>query len=284
MESANRDTALESQSPNDDQTSEVRRYWQKQPCGTRDVPDGERKAFFKELERQRYEWEPSILEFARFERGRGRRVLEIGVGAGTDFINWARHGAELSGIDLTEAGVALANERLALEGLTDDVQVGNAEALPFDDDSFDIVYSYGVLHHSPDTERCLAEVHRVLRPGGTALIMLYNVTAWTAWNLWAFHGLAKGRPWLSPRQAVYDHLESPGTKAYTARETTKLFHLFSRIERMETAFLGGDLLRMSPSEKYPSRVAKLLFALYPRPIIRFIGPRFGFARMIEATK
>ena len=271
-------------SDGEDLKSAVRAHWEQEPCGTREVPDGDRREFFAELERQRYDWEPEIPGFARFERGRGKRVLEIGVGAGTDFINWARHGAILSGIDLTEAGIALTRERLELESLEADLQVADAENLPFADGELDVVYSYGVLHHSPDTDRCLDEVFRVLKPGGTALVMLYNVTSWTAWNLWAFHCLAKGQPWKSPRQAVYEHLESPGTRAYTDAETRALFERYRSIDRMYTAFLGGDLLRMPPSDKYQSALSKVAFALYPRPLVKLFGPRFGFARMIEATK
>lgn len=275
---------MQSQKVADELKSSVREHWEEEPCGTREVPDGDRREFFAELERQRNDWEPAILDFARFERGKGKRVLEIGVGAGTDHVRWARHGAELTGIDLTQAGIDLTRERLTLEGLESDLRVADAENLPFEDASFDIVYSYGVLHHSPDTDRCLDEVYRVLKPGGTALIMLYNVTSWTAWNLWAFHCLAKGRPWKSPRQAIYEHLESPGTRAYTAAETRELFKRYTTIDSMETAFLGGDLLRMPPSGEYQGVLSRLAFKLYPRPLIKALGPRFGFSRMIEATK
>jgi hypothetical protein len=126
-------------------------------------------------------------------------------------------------------------------------------------------------------------VHRVLAPGGTALIMLYNLHAWTSWNLWGVHCLAKLRPWKSPRWAVYNFLESAGTKAYTTSETRKLFSAFSKVE-MRTTFLTGDLLLMRPSERYSGLLPRILFALYPRPLIRLIGPRFGFSRLIEATR
>ena len=202
---------------------------------------------------------------------------------GTDFVNWARHGAQLTGVDLTEEGIALCRERLALEGLEAELRQADAERLPFDAESFDIVYSYGVLHHTPNTPQAIAEVHRVLKPGGTALLMLYNLVSWTSLNLWTFHCLAKLKPWKSPRWAVYHHLESPGTKAYTEGETRELLSAF-RIDKMTTAFLGGDLLNMPRSGKYQSAAARFAFALYPRPLIRALGPRFGFARMIEATK
>jgi SAM-dependent methyltransferase len=259
----------------------VREHWNEEPCSTRGLDPSDRKRFFADLETERYRLEPHILDFARFERGRGKRVLEIGVGAATDFVNWARSGAQLSGVDLTPAAIELARERLALEGLEADLRVADAENLPFPDATFDVVYSHGVLHHTPDTEKSIAEVHRVLEPGGTALLMLYNVTSWTAWLAWGAHCLAKGRPWKSPRWAVYHFVESAGTKAYTEAETRALMKDFD-VDRMYTALIGADLMQMRPSKRYQSPLALAAFRLYPRWLIRAIGPRFGFARLIEA--
>jgi hypothetical protein len=90
---------------------QIRQYWEAEPCGTRGVSADERRQFFAQIERERYEWEPYIPRYARFERGRGKKLLEIGVGAGTDFTNWVRNGAIATGIDLTERGVSLTKER-----------------------------------------------------------------------------------------------------------------------------------------------------------------------------
>ncbi len=261
----------------------VEAHWDAVPCGTRDLPPDDRRRFFRELEDERYALEPYIRDFARFERGRGKRVLEVGVGAGTDFVNWVRAGAVATGVDLTSQGVALTKERLALEGLEATVLQADAERLPFEDGSFDIVYSYGVLHHSPDTPRAIEEVRRVLRPGGTALIMVYHLWSWVALTLWAVHGLGRGRPFASPREIVFDHLESPGTKAYTRDEARALFRGFARVS-LRTQLGHGDLLLMRPSEKYRSWKYELLWRLYPRPLVRATGDRFGTALMVEAVK
>lgn len=261
----------------------VRAYWNEAPCGTRGIPWVRRKAFFEELERERYSLEPYIKAFARFEQGRGKNVLEIGVGAGTDFVNWLRNGAIGIGVDLTESGVMLTRERVALEGLKADVVVGDAEWLPFDDESFDIVYSYGVLHHSPDIVRAVGEVWRVLRHGGTALVMVYRVPSWTAFLVWGIHCLARGRPWKSPRRAVYECLESPGTKAYTLREAETLFARFKRV-RCRPQLSHGDLLLMRPSSKYQDVLSRVLWHLYPRWFVRLTGNCLGLALLIEAQK
>lgn len=261
----------------------VRRHWQAEPCGTRGTSPAERRAFFDEIERDRYAWEPYIKPFARFERGRGLKVLEVGVGAGTDFINWVRNGAVATGVDLTEQGVALTRERLALEGLSAEVMVADAEHLPFPDATFDIVYSYGVLHHSPDTRAAVKEVHRVLKPGGTAIVMVYHHPSWVGFMLWGVHYAAHMRPWVSPRQAVFEHLESPGTKVYTVDEGRGLFSDFARVD-VRPQLSHGDLLLMPPAAKYRGWKHQLAWRLYPRWLVRRLGDRLGTGLMIEAVK
>jgi ubiquinone/menaquinone biosynthesis C-methylase UbiE len=263
--------------------SAVKAHWQQQPCGTRDLPAEDRRRFFRQLEDERYQLEPYLPPFARFEEGRGKKVLEVGIGAGTDFINWVRHGAQTSGIDLTEQGVQLTRERLRLEGLEADVRVGDAEQLPFADNSFDLVYSYGVLHHSPDTVRAIQEVRRVLKPGGRARIMIYHSRCWVGFMLWGVHCLARLRPWKSPRWAIYHHLESPGTKAYTVSEAKALFSDFANVD-VRTQTTHGDLLLMRADLKYQKWLYRLAWALYPRWAVRASGNAFGMALLIEAIK
>ena len=209
----------------------VRRHWEAEPCGTStsSAPPGT-AAFFAEVERERYRLEPYIDDFAQFERWRGRRVLEIGVGLGTDFVHFVRAGAIATGIDLTEAAVDAVRRRLALEGLDAEVLVADAEALPFGDGTFDLVYAYGVLHHTPDTQRAVGEVRRVLRPGGEARVMLYSRRSWLAFGAWVRWALGRGRPWRSISDVLAYHLESPGTKAYTEAEIRRLFAAFSSVE------------------------------------------------------
>jgi ubiquinone/menaquinone biosynthesis C-methylase UbiE len=225
----------------------VRRYWEAEPCGSKlATAEPGTKEFYDEIERTRYELEPFIPGFADVERWRGRDVLEVGVGLGTDFIQFARAGARLSGVDLTEASVDLARRRLELDSLAADLRVADAESLPFSDSNFDLVYSWGVLHHTPDTERALNEVRRVLRPGGEARIMLYSRRSWVSLGVWLRYGLGRGRPWHSMTDLLSHHMESPGTKAYTEKELERLFRGFStvRFQRFVTPYdrrVGGPL-------------------------------------------
>ena len=178
-------------------------------------------------------------------------MLEVGVGLGPDFVRFARAGADATGFDLTEAAVGAVRDRLALEGLEADLRVADAEELPFPDGSFDLVYSWGVLHHTPNTERALAEVRRVLRPGGEARIMLYSRRSWVALGVWLRYGLARGRPFRSMASLIADHMESPGTKAYTRAELEQLFNDFGnvRFNHFTTPYdrrVGGPLVKILP--------------------------------------
>jgi SAM-dependent methyltransferase len=141
---------------------QVHDFWQANPCaaGTSAAEPGSAE-FFADVEAERYRLEPYVHDFAEFPSWAGKRVLEVGIGLGTDLVQFVRAGADATGVDLTEAAVDAARARLALEGLVAHVQVADAEQLPFDDASFDLVYSYGVLHHTPDTARAIAEVRRV---------------------------------------------------------------------------------------------------------------------------
>ena len=261
----------------------VRAHWTAEPCGTREVRECDRRAYFARLEADRYALEPFIPKFARFSESRGLRVLEIGVGPGNDFIQWLRNGAVATGVDLTDAGIALTRERAELEGFKPDLRQADAEKLPFDDATFDVVYSYGVLHHTPDTEKAIAEVARVLKPGGQARLMLYHYPSWTSMLLWGVHCAAKGKPWLGPRWATYHFLESPGTKSYTLDELDKLLSAFTN-RRYEIVFLGGDLLTFRPAAKYQSPLHQLAWRVYPRGLVQRFGKRWGHGTLIDAVR
>jgi len=154
---------------------EVRTFWNTEACGTHFIQRfTDERDFFSKYREFRYRVEWHIPAFASFPRARGKRVLEIGCGNGADGVLFASHGAHYTGVDLTPQAVAATRRHFAAEGLNGQFRLENAERLSFADDSFDIVYSYGVLHHTPAPDRAVREVHRVLKQGGVALIMLYH--------------------------------------------------------------------------------------------------------------
>ena len=132
------------------------------------------EAFFREVERERYALEPHIPEIVRFADWRGRDVLEAGCGIGTDAAQFARAGATYTGIDFSRTALDLARRRFEIDDLAGTFLQESVTDLPFSDGSFDLVYSNGVIHHIPGTEQAVREFRRVLRPGGTALVMVYH--------------------------------------------------------------------------------------------------------------
>jgi ubiquinone/menaquinone biosynthesis C-methylase UbiE len=264
----------------------VREHWEAEPCELRYGRSESRQRFFEEIDAERYRMNPFIHDFAKFEEGRRKRVLEVGLGSASDFMRWARNGAILSGRDLTEAAVVLTKERLAIERLTADVAVGDVESMEFADGTFDLVYSYGTIHHTPDTPRAVRELLRVTKRGGHVRVMIYNARGLTFFYEWAILCFTKREFIPSIREAVFNYNESLGTKLYTVEEAQKMFDGFSSVN-IRTIIGSGDVLDFSLSQRY-QRVAlirNLKRMLSPIKYLRpLLPPALGEFMLIEATK
>src|SRR5258705_5464107 len=155
----------------------TREQWGQDPCGAvhgREHELGTRE-FFDAVELHRYrEYAPWMHKLMGFNECPRARLLEVGCGMGTDLLQFARGGAFCTGVDLTPRSIEISRQHLAVYGERGDFAISDGENLPFADESFDVVYSNGVLHHTPDTAGAVGEVHRVLRPGGLARGMLYH--------------------------------------------------------------------------------------------------------------
>lgn len=256
---------------------QVRSFWNSDPCGSRYLEGVED---FEAHARARYALEPHIREFANFAQSGGLRVLEIGVGMGADYLEWLKAGARATGVDLSATSLERARRRCELAGFTPDLRPADAEQLPFPDNTFDVVYSYGVMHHSPNTAQCVREALRVLKPGGQARIMVYQHPSLTGAMLWLRYGLFHGK---SLRKTVYDHLESPGTKTYTEGEARALMEEFDKVT-VRQVFSPGDLLLNRPSARFQSAPYGLVWKLYPRWLARSLGQRWALFLLISARK
>jgi len=164
----------------------VRRYWDRRPCNIRHSrrPLGS-KAYFNEVEKRKYLVEPHIPLFSEFPKWRGKRVLEIGCGIGTAAVSFARAGTLYTGIDLSEKSLAVARQRFAVFGLPGRFVHGNAEKLSklFQGETFDLVYSFGVIHHTPRPERVVAEVSKVMGPRSEFRLMVYAKNSWKSFMI-----------------------------------------------------------------------------------------------------
>src|SRR5438874_3526503 len=292
---------------NEELKQRVRAFWQTRPCGTK-FSDTEMstREFFASVEAHRYTKEWHIPVAANFAATRGLKVLEIGCGMGTDGAQFAKAGADYTGIDLTEALIELARKRFALSHLNGEFRVSDAENLDFEDESFDLVYSHGVLHHTPDIEGAVREIHRVLKPGGRAIIMLYqrgsyNYRVGIRVLRRAGAGLLKSERGIKivhrltgePVDSLQEHSASlrnangnvsaaellnqstdgagnPLARVYSRGEARKLFKDFRQVE-MRAYFLN-------------KRFIPLIGNLLPRSIEAALAARWGWHLWIYATK
>jgi 2-polyprenyl-3-methyl-5-hydroxy-6-metoxy-1,4-benzoquinol methylase len=178
--------------------SDVQNYWNARPCNIRHStkPPGT-KEYFDEVEQRKYRVEPHIPGFAEFEKWRGKKVLEIGCGIGTDTINFARAGAEVTAIDLSEKSLEMARKRAEVFGFADRIRFIQADSEHLSDylpeGKFDLIYSFGVIHHTPHPERVMAQLPRYFKPDTTVKIMVYNRWSWKV--IWILARYGKGQFW-----------------------------------------------------------------------------------------
>jgi 2-polyprenyl-3-methyl-5-hydroxy-6-metoxy-1,4-benzoquinol methylase len=190
--------------------TKVSDYWNSRPCNIAHSPQpvGSRE-YFDEVEARKYCVEPHIPGFAEFERWKGKRVLEIGCGIGTDTLSFARGGAQVTAIDLTEKSLAVARQRAEVFGVGDRVRFIQANAERLSEsvpvEPYDLIYSFGVIHHTPHPERVLEEIRRYVTPESTVKIMVYNRWSWKV--LWILFIYGKGRFWKLNR-LVADYSEA----------------------------------------------------------------------------
>lgn len=249
----------------------VQAYWDARPCNIRHSkqPVGTR-AYFDEVERRKYYVEPHIPGFAQFERWEGKRVLEVGCGIGTDTINFARAGAWVTAIDLSSESLAIARKRAEIFGLSDRITFcqANAEELasvvPIR--AYDLVYSFGVLHHTPHPARAIAQIEQYLTPSSEFRLMLYSKNSWKRIMI----------------DAGFDQPEAqagcPVVHSYTHDEIRELLSNF------EIVSLNQDHIFPFVVEKYVNYEYEIQpwFAAMPREMFRALERNLGWHTLVVA--
>lgn len=207
---------------------QIKDFWNAIPCGTGGIKYAEGTvAYYEEISRIRYQKEIYLKkEIAEFNKWNQKKLLEVGCGVGSDLVEYAKNGALVTAIDLSKKSVELTQDRLKLYGLKGEVYEADAESMPFEDNRFDVVVSFGVLHHTPDMAKAISEIYRVLKPGGEIRIMLYHKPSMVCLQMWVLYGLLAGKPFRKIDDIFYYHHESIGTKVFTANESKKLFAKF----------------------------------------------------------
>jgi 2-polyprenyl-3-methyl-5-hydroxy-6-metoxy-1,4-benzoquinol methylase len=264
----------------------IREYWDRRPCNIRHTPApiGTRE-YFDQVEARKYFVEPHIPRFADFPRWEGKKVLEIGCGIGTDTVNFARHGAQVTAVDLSGKSLELARRRAEVYGLEDRVRFyqGSAEELStfVPVEPYDLVYSFGVIHHTPHPGRVIEQIKSYATPGTTIKMMVYHRNSWKVF--WIVMTYGKGQFWrLNELIARYSEAETgcPVTYAYSRREARQL---------LEQS--GFRVKEMTADHIFPYRIADYVQYRYeklwywrwmPQPLFRMMERHFGWHLCLTA--
>lgn len=266
----------------------VKEYWDRRPCNIRHSPKpvGSRE-YFDEVEARKYFVEPHIPRFAEFEKWRGKKVLEIGCGIGTDTVNFARHGASVTAVDLSEKSLEVARRRAEVFGLDGSIRFyqGSAEELGsvVPAEPFDLIYSFGVIHHTPHPERVIDQAGQFARPGTTLKIMVYYKYAWKVFALVLKEG--KGLLWRA------SEIVARNSEAQTGCPVT---YTYSRGAARKLVERGGFTVsqmwvdhifqyRVSEYTRY-QYVKGLPFRWLPSPATRQLEKRLGWHLCVTAVR
>lgn len=266
--------------------ADVRSYWDARPCNIRHSPKpvGSRE-YFDEVEARKYFVEPHIPGFAEFERWEGKRVLEVGCGIGTDSINFARAGAQLTAVDLSPESLRIAEQRADVMGVADRIEFlnANAEELtsavsgPF----YDLIYSFGVIHHTPRPERALAEMRKLISPAGTLKVMVYHRHSWKVfWTVVADgHGdFRRTDELLANTAQAQDGCPVPST--YTRGEVRELIEDNGfRVDEVSVDHIFPYRVRDYVQYRY---VKEPYFRWMPEPVFRAMERQFGWHLLVTA--
>jgi ubiquinone/menaquinone biosynthesis C-methylase UbiE len=262
---------------------EAQKQWNTHPCGTGKYLDGIEYGtleFFEAISHQRYKgtdrWMKKVVDF---NLAKGKRLLEIGHGIGTDLLSFCERGAEVYGIDITEEHHRLAKRNFALHRKTVVLKRCDAADIDFPSNYFDFVYSHGVLHHTPDTVRCISEAFRVLKPGGQFILSLYRTfSAFHIFSVVFMNGLIRGKLFRLGYRGLISTVEygadgvliKPLVKTFTKRELRSLLSDFSSVEFKVAHFKREQIL--------------VIGRLMPRRLEPLLEPYLGWYLIAFATK
>jgi 2-polyprenyl-3-methyl-5-hydroxy-6-metoxy-1,4-benzoquinol methylase len=266
--------------------NKVQEYWNNRPCNIRhSTAEVGTRQYFDEVEARKYFVEPHIPAFAEFDRWRGKKVLEIGCGIGTDTMNFARAGAEVTAVDLSAKSLELARKRAEVFGLEDRIKFyeANAENLStiIPPQKYDLVYSFGVIHHSPHPENIVAQIRQhFVQPGSTLKLMVYYRYSWKVF--WILMTYGKGAFWnLDKLIATHSEAQTgcPITYSYSKKSLTRM------IEN------GFDVKDIFADHIFPYRIPDYVqyryvkewyFRYLPQSFFRFLEKRAGWHLCVTA--
>ena len=264
---------------------QIRNYWNARPCNIRHSPLPVGSVdYFDAVELRKYCVEPHILDFANFSLWKNKKVLEIGCGIGTDTINFARNGADVTAVDLSDKSLEVAKQRARVFGKNVRFFQANAEELVKDVpvEPYDLIYSFGVIHHTAKPEEILKQITRYTKPGTTIKIMVYNRLSWKV--LWILCKYGYGQFWKLPQLiAKYSEAETgcPVTRTYTKKSITELLESCGfKIRYTEVDHIFAYDIGEYKQYRYKQ---VWYFRWMPKSWFRKLERMFGWHLMITAT-
>lgn len=262
----------------------VKAYWNDRPCNIRHSkePLGT-SSYFCEVEAKKYKVEPHIYSFADFSSWEGKKILEIGCGLGTESINFARSGAQVTVLDLSEKSLEIARKRAEVFNLSDQITfyVGNAEVLNeiIPAQEFDLIWSFGVIHHTPNPEKVIECIKEYMNPSTQLRMMVYNKLSWKV--LWILIKYGKGAFWNIDK-LVAQHSEAqtgcPVTYTYTRKSVRKLLDGFN-IKKIQIEHIFSYKIPEYKESKY---VQVWYFRNLPAWIFYWLEKRIGWHMCVTA--
>ena len=264
----------------------VREYWNARPCNVRhSTQELGTREYFDEVEARRYFVEPHIPRFAQFEDWAGKRVLEVGCGIGTDTIAFARAGANVTAVDLSEESLALARKRAEVYGLADRIEFYCADAEHLADvvpaAAYDLIYSFGVIHHTPDPKNAIAQLRENFTKDDTVLkVMVYNRRSWKV--LWILLTEGRGRFWQLDKWIARNSEAQTGcpvTYTYTRSTVQQLLSGFD-VKECDVDFIFPYRISDYVKHRY---VKNWYFRVLPPAAFRLLERRFGWNLLVTAV-
>lgn len=264
--------------------NKVKGFWDQRPCNIRHSSSkvGTKK-YFDEVEKRKYFIEPHIPKFAEFKKWKNNKVLEIGCGIGTDTINFARAGAFVSALELSEESLKIARKRAEVYHLEKRIKfyLGDAEELSkvMPIQKYDLIYSFGVIHHTPHPEKILSEIKKYCHKKTVVKVMVYNKYSWKA--LWILFKYGRGKIWDFSKLIAQNSeaaTGSPVSYVYSKRDIKKLFKSF-------------QIINISIDHVFPYRISDYVnyryikvwyFRYFPKSIFRWLETHFGWHLLITA--
>ena len=245
----------------------AKQQWDNDPCGSHYVKREQKDlAWFDEAAQYHFQtYAPWKFDLINFDQYANKSVLEIGAGMGMDLVQFAQHGAQVTDLDLSEGHLEHAKLNFKLRGLNGEFKVGDAESMPFETNKFDIVYTNGVLHHVPHTQKAIDEIYRVLKPGGQVIAMFYARHSWFFWHwqfykYWFLSGAYEKESIgdvMSAKVEISNTGAKPLVKVYSARELRKMFGAYQGVHIYKRQ-LTRDEYQQMPFKYLPFKLVERL--------------------------